>query len=123
MDKDDSVAIEQRLELLDLLLVYGALWQEHDVHTPGLPASGHEHAVQQIEVEALGGLEFVEAIRFPIEPPHGALERAEVRLPYLKRPWQQQHLRVFGLGIRAAMAGGHLMPARLHARALHARIA
>ena len=117
------MAIEQRLELLDLLLVYGALWQEHDVHTPGLRAGGHEHAVQQIKVEALGGFELVEAERFPLESLHGALERAEVGLPHLKRPWQQQHLRVFGLGIGAAMAGGHLMPARLHARALHARVA
>ena len=80
--------IQEGLELVDLTLLDRALGQAHDIHAPGLPTGRHQHAVQEVEVEALRWSELEEAERVLRPPLHAALGRAKVRGVHLERPRQ-----------------------------------
>ena len=123
LEEHHAVAVQQRLEALDLGLVDGALGHEHDIDAPGLLARGYEHTVEKLQIEPLLGRELVEAERFLLLPLQRTLEHAEVRLPHLQGPGQQQQVGVLGAAIGAAMARRHLVPVSLYAGPLHARVA
>jgi hypothetical protein len=57
------MVVQEGLELVDLTLLGRALGQTHDIHAPGLATGGHQHPVQQVEIEALLWRELEEAER------------------------------------------------------------
>jgi hypothetical protein len=108
--------VQERLEVVELALIHRALGQEHDVDGSGLPPRGAQHAVQQLEVEALVRRELEEAEWLLPRPVHRLIDRPEVGRVHPQRPRQQQQRGVFGLQVRPPMPRRQLVPARRDAR-------
>ena len=115
------MAAQKRLEVVDLAFVDRALG-EHD-HVDALLASGDQDPVQEVQIEAFGGRKLEKPERVLAQPPHRALDWAEVRCTHAQRPRQQQQRGVLGPKIRTAMASRDLVPPSLDARKLHAGLA
>ena len=115
--------VQQRLELVDLALVDRALRQANDIDTTGLLAGGHQHAVQEVQIEALRGRELEEAERAfasrCTEPSTGGSPTPAPR----SGQGRSSSVAYSDARVRAAMTGGHLVPAGLDAGTLHARVA
>ncbi len=117
------MAVQERFEALDVILVDGALRENHDVDTARLLAGGDEHAIQEVQVDAFIGRELEKVVGLLRQSLHGAFDRMEVRRPHAQRPREQQQVRVLGPGVGTAMTTGRLVPASVYARAVHTGIA
>jgi hypothetical protein len=52
-ERDHGVPVQEGLEVTDIALIDGALWQNHDVDGSCLLASGRHRTANEVQVEAL----------------------------------------------------------------------
>jgi hypothetical protein len=115
MNARDAVLGENRFDVVKLGLVHGALRQQHDADVLDFLVCPQEHPVEEIEVEWLGRAELEQARRLRRRPVLGVLHDAEVRLPHLERPGQQEEVDVID-PVRPAATRRELVRADVDAR-------
>src|ERR1700753_2086119 len=87
LQADHPVALQNRLEFADLVLVHGAFGQVDDVYAAGFLSSSGEHPLPEVKAEAVARAKLKEPVWLLSLPPHRPFDRAEVRRPDAQRPW------------------------------------
>src|SRR5262245_25056087 len=117
------MAVQERLEIVDITLVDGALREHHDIDTVDLVSGCDYRAAYKIQIESFRRRDLEEPERLLGCPVRGALHRAEIGLAHSQRPGQQQQVGVPGPRVRTRTTDWYLVPPRLYAWTMYARVA